>query len=127
VGYYIQLIGKPGAVDPAAVEALIPAVLKLNPDNVARLLPAVNAFSPATISGLASTMAKLTPETFDALANVLSAGVPAVNAIGAKLSMLPFVVNMPAPQPYVEGAAASAPAAADAGSSSKGFFGKIFG
>lgn len=98
-GYYLKLLN---TVDTKALTALVPSVLKLNPDSVARLVPAINAFDPATMSKLAELLTKLTPDTYDALINVINLGVPAINTLAEKMALLPVSVSLPEPRPFVE-------------------------
>ncbi|GBF90179.1 hypothetical protein Rsub_03312 [Raphidocelis subcapitata] len=114
-GYYLKLLN---GIDVKALTALVPSVFKLNPTNVGRLVPAINAFDPKTMSKLAELLTKLTPETYDALIDVVNLGVPAINVLAEKMSLLPSI-SLPEPQPFVETPeAAAAPAPAPAATNS---------
>lgn len=75
------------------------------------MVPALNSLDPAVVEKLGKVLTRLTPATYDSLVNILTLGVPGINALAAKLNMLPFAISLPEPQPFVARAAAPAPVA----------------
>jgi vesicle coat complex subunit len=83
-------------LSPDVVVAATPALTALDAGVAKRLIEAVAAINPDVLVATLNLLANLPSHAWDALIALVDMGVPAINLVGSKLSLLPITVAAPA-------------------------------